>query len=222
MGRSVGGRVYFYRFPWKNGEMFDQSSGNPIERSSGTGSEEFGAGPETDYFRDPASAHVIASAPFIYEELSGDFTMTARVEPQFSATYDAGGLLLMVDDEHWLKLAYENTDIGYPAIVSVATNGRSDDCNGEKWSTGSVLLRMSRKGGALGCYYGKSVGTLKMKRLLRVPGLPTTEDSGGAIVSTGPLRIGLTVQSPKGSGTRARFTEIELRSVGVEDMRRGV
>ena len=190
--------------------MFEQTIGEPLDRRSGSESESFGAGAKTDYFRDPASDNVIASAPFVYDEVAGDFTLTVRVEPSFSSTYDAGAILLMSDEEQWLKFAYELTDIGYPAAVSVVTRGRSDDCNGEPWRSGSVLYRLSRRGSAVGCYYGERARDLKMHRLLTVPGEPSAS-----------LRLGLSVQSPTGEGCRCSFSEISFEPRPVSDMRRG-
>lgn len=192
--------------------MFDKVVGDPLERRRESGSERFVAGPGTDYFRDPTSEGVIENAPFVYEELLDDFTLTVRVSPRFQGTYDAGALLLIAGEGEWLKLAYENTDLGYPAIVSVVTRGRSDDCNGEGWPSGSVILRLSRSGDAVGCYYGDSREGLKMHRLLRIPG------PGGSA----PVRVGLSVQSPKGAGTEASFSEIDLQRVAVADMRKGL
>lgn len=191
--------------------MFDNSRGKPLNREFDNSSERFGAGAKTDFFRDPASAHEIASAPFVYQEITGDFTITVRLEPEFHSNYDAGAILVMSGEDQWLKFAYELTDLGYPAIVSVVTRGRSDDCNGEPWHSGSVVYRMSRRGTAVGCYYGEDEASLKMHRLLTVPGDPAA-----------PLKVGLTVQSPTGEGAQCGFSEIRLEPSSVADMRRGV
>ena len=185
--------------------------GSPLRREDDGSTVIFGAEGKTDFFRDPASETVIANAPFIYEEIVGDFTLTVTVSPRFASTYDAGAILLFAAGDEWLKLAYENTDLGYPAIVSVATRGKSDDCNGEPWSAGTVTLRMSRRGNTVGCYYGESEEALKMHRLLIVPGEGSDR----------PIRLGLSVQSPTGEGCRASFEAIRLERRPVADMRKG-
>jgi regulation of enolase protein 1 (concanavalin A-like superfamily) len=38
--------------------------------------------------------------------------------------------MVWADSDHWAKLCFESTDFGTRAIVSVVTNGVSDDANG--------------------------------------------------------------------------------------------
>jgi regulation of enolase protein 1 (concanavalin A-like superfamily) len=66
-----------------------------------------GAGPETDWFADPATGALKVSAPALLGSASGDFSLAARVQVAFAATYDAGALVLWRDDRTWAKLCFE-------------------------------------------------------------------------------------------------------------------
>lgn len=191
--------------------MFADWIGKPVDPEVEESRVVFGAAGKSDYFRDPASETVIGNAPYFWREAPRAFTLTALVKPGFQATYDAGALFYYANEEHWSKLAYEYTDMDYPAIVSVVTRGRSDDCNGEPWPSGEVWLRVSRKEGTLGFYYSEDGKNWKMHRLLAVPG---QEHSQGL--------IGLLAQSPTGEGCRVTFDQLSWSLEAVADFRKGV
>ena len=87
------------------------------------------AGRETDLFTDPAGTMVKDDSPRLTFTPDPLFTLSAHVHVDFAATYDAGVLLLYVDAQHWAKFCFEYSPQGKPMIVSVVTNGVSDDCN---------------------------------------------------------------------------------------------
>ena len=90
------------------------------------------ATPQSDYFVEPLDGKASLNAPFYHLELPAeqDFTLQAKIQPDFHTTYDAGALMLYQAPDCWVKFAFELTDLGFPALVSVVTNGRSDDANG--------------------------------------------------------------------------------------------
>jgi hypothetical protein len=49
-------------------------------------------------------------------------------------------------DGKWIKSAFENTDLGYPPVVSVVPNGYSGDCSGERMDYMAISLQIVRKG----------------------------------------------------------------------------
>lgn len=163
-----------------------------------------------DFFIDPADGRTVANAPFVYDEQSGDFTLSAVVTPQFAATFDAGALFVWFNETTWFKLAFEYTDMGFPAVVSVVTHGYSDDANGQRLDLPSVELMVARRENLWSLHWrepGKA--PWHMKRYLRLgePGQTA--------------RVGLVVQSPTGTGCSATFSDIRtgtppenMRSVG--------
>ncbi len=93
------------------------------------------AAPHSDIFIDPGAdtelnaESMLNAATLLGVPPDGDFQLSARVSVEFASTYDAGVLLLWIDDRHWGKLCFEFSPDGEPMIVSVVTRGVSDDAN---------------------------------------------------------------------------------------------
>jgi hypothetical protein len=90
---------------------------------------------QTDWFIDPISARAVRTARYCSERRRRGLHVGGARRPQGDALFDAGGLFVYDDDDHWAKLAVEMTGAG-PTIVSVVTDF-SDDCN-------STVLGQSR------------------------------------------------------------------------------
>ena len=91
----------------------------------------------TDFFYSSESAgeegitpESLCNAPYYYTELKGDFVLKVKVSHDFVSTYDAAVVMIMKDMTCWAKSCFEKTDFGTHAVVSVVTNGESDDANG--------------------------------------------------------------------------------------------
>ncbi len=165
---------------------------------------------KTDYFEDPLSDYSMSNAPFFYREISADFTFCCTILPEFKSTYDAGAVLFYADKKQWIKFAFENTDLGYPAVVSVVTNEKSDDCNGQKIEADSITLKISRKQKVIGLYYSPNNSDWKMARLFHFP--------HGSQNST---LLGISAQSPMGNGCRVIFKNFEIKNEAIPDFRKG-
>ena len=166
---------------------------------------------QTDYFRDPASDAAAASAPFLATAVNGDFRLSARITPEFGTRYDAGCLFLFADEEHWAKLAFERTDLGHDAVVSVVTRGRSDDCNGEKIEGKSLWLQMVRSGRAVAMHYSLDGRNWRMSRLCAL------EPPAGL-----SMIAGLVAQSPVGEGCSVSFDSVQFSTTIPGDIRAGI
>lgn len=191
-------------------KKFDQYLNTLVDTAVTETTVAFSAGPGTDYFRDPASDWEIANAPAMMCTAPRDFTFSVTIAPEFGSMFDAGTIFLYSSDQYWFKFAYEMSDRDAPFIVSVATRGKSDDCNGEKLTGAPVRFRVSRKGDTYGMYYATGPDEWMMHRLLSVP-----EESAS------PFLIGLSVQSPKGPGCRAVFSDLEWQDTAISNFRFG-
>lgn len=169
------------------------------------------AAKNTDFFVDPATKHEINNAPLYVLNAEKEFTFFCKVKPHFNDVYDAGALMYYVGNTNWVKLAFEKTDLGYPAIVSVVTKGYSDDCNGEKIDLDTVWLKMSKKEKLLGLYFSVDGLEWKMHRLFKF-------DNG---VGNRESYFGLETQSPFGQGCSVEFSNLELNNRSVTDFRKG-
>ena len=141
---------------------------------------------QTDWFIDPISARPVRTEPVLAgPPPTGDFTWQAQVVLDGDAMFDAAGLFVYDDDDHWAKLAVEVTAAG-PTIVSVVTDTFSDDCNSTVLAQRSAWLRLARVGEAIALHASDSGGRLKLVRVFRP-------------ASAAP-RVGFVCQAPTGAG----------------------
>lgn len=165
----------------------------------------------SDYFIFPNGEGRKTNAPLMLTGIDNTlpFTFIAKVTPEFVSIYDAGSLFLYVDDEHWIKLAFEMDEGMNTRIVSVRTNGRSDDCNHSIIIGEDVYLKISSDGHQIGLYYSHDKEIWNMARLFD-NNMPSN------------IYIGLSSQSPTGEGCRALFKDISITDKPIKDFRMGV
>jgi len=167
------------------------------------------APPRTDLFRDPAGSEPQTAAPRLLGPVEGDFQLSARVTCTFDGAFDAGALLLWADEARWVKLALEVSPDGDPGVVSVVTDGLSDDANAFAVSGDAAWLRISRLGPS--CALHARHDDERWRFVRHFP-----------LASTSGLRAGFLAQSPAGEGATARFETIAFTPEGLADLRSGV
>ena len=162
---------------------------------------------QTDWFIDPISARPVRTAPVLVgQPPPGDFTWEAHVVLDGDAMFDAAGLYVYEDDDHWAKLAVEVTAAG-PTIVSVVTDTFSDDCNSTVLAQSSAWLRLARVGEAIAFHVSDGGGRWELVRVFR-PRSATP-------------RIGLVCQAPTGAGCTGIFDAIAFAARSLSDIRDG-
>jgi regulation of enolase protein 1 (concanavalin A-like superfamily) len=130
------------------------------------------------------------------------------VAVEFVSPFDAGALVLFADERMWAKLCFECSPQRERMVVSVVTNGVSDDCNSFNVETDHVWLRVARIGPAF-AFHASTDGVLW--RLIRHFALPI----GDAALA------GFEAQSPLGTGCRASFTNVRYDAQTLPDIRSG-
>lgn len=166
------------------------------------------ATPNSDFFVDPDSNKSVANAPFFYGEVTGDFVLKARVSHDFVSTYDACVLFAFDNERLWAKACFEYTDYGTHSVVTVMTNGRSDDANSVDIEGNEVWLQLARKGNLFGIHYSIDGKEFRMARLTNLPMGDT-------------IKVGLVAQSPMGEGGDRYFRDIELKRISLKNIRNG-
>ena len=151
-----------------------------------------------DFFRDPndgkLSNHTL---PALFTEVDNTrpFTLTAKVAPEFTAEglYNAADLLV---------------ERGNHRIVSVRTQGTSDDNNHEQVAAPAVYLKLSSDTRTLASYYSLDQKEWHMVRLYK---------------NYYPARIwvGIASQCPKSGTCNSLFESISLQQTSVSDFRIG-
>jgi uncharacterized protein len=129
----------------------------------------------------------------------GDFQFSARVTVGFASAFDAGVLLLWLDERRWAKLCFEFSPAGEPMIVSVVCRGVSDDANALVVPGRSVWLRVSRIDRTYAYHASLDGKAWQMIRVF-ILGDHTSGD-----------KIGFEGQSPTGDGCAVTFDEIRFR-----------
>jgi uncharacterized protein len=182
----------------------------PVEWNLGNGEElSILTGEETDLFTDPDGTPAKDNAPCaLFTPPDPSFRLSAKVTAEFAATYDAGALQVHAGTGHWGKLALEYSPNWKPTIVSVVTNGVSDDCNSVSLDARSIFLRISRNSRTFSFHYSIDG---KFWYLVRYFSLGDVRD----------LRIGFSAQSPIGARCRALFSEILYLPGPLSDIRNG-
>jgi len=168
------------------------------------------APPRSDIFVDPGGPESsLNAATLLGVAPDGDFQLSARVTVDFATTYDAGVLLLWVDERRWAKLCFEFSPMAEPMIVSVVCRGVADDANAFVVAGRSVQLRVSRIGPAYAFHACVDGETWQLIRYFSIDDDPVR------------ALVGFEAQSPTGEGCSVTFDEIRFVSERLAHLRDG-
>jgi regulation of enolase protein 1 (concanavalin A-like superfamily) len=160
-------------------------------------------------FVNPAGTEVVLNAPRLVFAPEGDFMLSARVTVEFGATFDAGVLLLYAGERSWAKLCFEYSPQRQPMIVSVVTQGYSDDANAYVVAGNQTFLRIARLGRAFAFHASEDGASWQLIRNFTLE--PAAQ-----------LAAGFVAQSPTGAGCTATFADIVYTPARLADLRSGV
>jgi regulation of enolase protein 1 (concanavalin A-like superfamily) len=100
---------------------------------------------KTDFWRKTFYGYVTDNGHFMHTPMMGEFTLQARVNGNYSALYDQAGLMVRLDEKHWMKCGSEIVEGKRWASV-VFTHDYSDWSTMEDLTqTGAVWWRVVRK-----------------------------------------------------------------------------
>ena len=167
----------------------------------------------SDFFNNPVPENGVLlepqkNAPFFYTDVEGDFVIRVKVKPEFAAVYDAACIMVRQDDKLWFKACYEKTDFGTIAMVSVVTNGVSDDANGCNLGADSIWLQVARVGSTFAIHYSLDGVKFDMVRIFSLP-----------MEST--VKVGIEAQCPTGQGSTHEYSELSLEKRSLPNIRAG-
>ncbi|PSW09248.1 DUF1349 domain-containing protein [Photobacterium rosenbergii] len=191
-------QALFERFEWYNPpKRVEQTSDQLLIEPQG----------ETDCIRSFEST-IADSASFYFTRLSGDFTFQAKLDCQLVGLFDAGALMVRESAECWAKICIEKCADGGISIVSVVTDGWSDDTNNEVLQSPEAYLRITRKGNMIGLHYSLDG---KQWRFVRKFGLPWSPQ----------LQVGVAAQAPRQAGCKVSVEQMSISNQPVADFRNG-
>lgn len=154
------------------------------------------AGAKTNWFISPLNGKTWDNAPMLLFVPAKDFVLIAKVSLEFRSRWDAGALVLYLNETTWAKFAFEAPQVGQPSVVSVVTRGESDDCTAMPVTGNSVYLKIAKIGPAFIFYVSNDGQSWKMTRAFRMG-------------NTDGLRVGFSAQSPTGNGSTVTFSGIQ-------------
>ena len=159
----------------------------------------------SDFWRETHYGFLRDSGHFLGMRTPPAFTCQLRIRGSYEALYDQAGLMVRVDEQHWVKAGIEVSD-GLAMLSSVRTEGRSD------WATAPF-------GGDAGDFWMRATVADAVLRLqvssdgvhwplVRLCPLPAS-----AHYWAGPMAC-----SPERGGLRVRFSDWTLGPACLKDL----
>ncbi|CDX26583.1 Regulation of enolase protein 1 [Mesorhizobium sp. ORS 3324] len=125
----------------------------PPHHAFGDGTLHVRTGKETDFWRETFYGFRRDNGHFLYRPIAGDFSAEVTVRGEYKVLYDQAGLMLRLNETHWIKAGIEYTD-GLAYFSVVVTNDTSD------WSLvgicadpNGVRIRLTRHAEAIRVQY---------------------------------------------------------------------
>lgn len=174
---------------------------------------EFRCTEKLDFFCDPNGGQLSNTIlPILLTEVDNTqpFTLTAKVTPGFTTegTYNAADLFVYANDTLWQKFAFEQDERGNHRIVTVRTQGTSDDNNHERLTVPSVYLKISSDTRTIASYYSLDQKEWQMVRLYKN-------------YYPSKIWVGIASQCPQKGECTSLFEEVSLQQTAVSDFRMG-
>jgi len=154
-------------------------------------------GENTDFWRITSYGFIRDNGHFLARPVDGEFTAQLRVRAEFKALYDQAGLMVRIDERHWIKMGVELSD-GHLMMSTVLTSDKSD------WAvmpapalTDGFWLRVTVGRGVVRAQYSADGITWPLLRLAPFPA------DGGYLV--GPMCC-----TPQRGGLAVAFSEFSV------------
>jgi len=152
---------------------------------------------KTDFWRKTFYGYVTDNGHFMHLPMMGEFTLQARVNGNYSALYDQAGLMVRLDEKHWMKCGSEFVEGKRWASV-VFTHDYSD------WSTmedllqnGPIYWRVVRKRDSLEVQCSKDGDKFLSIRQ-------------GYFPAGVEVQVGVMCAAPEGAGFDAMFDQLTI------------
>jgi regulation of enolase protein 1 (concanavalin A-like superfamily) len=160
--------------------------------------------PNTDFWCITHYGFIRHSGHFFYDTITGDFVAEVTIRGQYRDLYDQAGLMVRVDEHHWLKAGIEYID-GVQNLSAVVTHDHSD------WSRmalpqdpDALQLRLERRGETVECFYRDENSTFQPFRLTYFRNAPA-------------LQVGMMAASPDGTGFEVTFEGYAVQPVASQN-----
>lgn len=161
--------------------------------------------PQSDYWRITHYGFTVDDGPFYYTTQGGEFEVAVKITGNYKTRFDQMGLMLRIDEEHWIKSGIEYVD-GQYNFSTVVTDGHSSwsvvKLNGK---VESLWIKAIRRKDAVEIFYSLDGENYTMSNLAYLP-------------EKKPVMVGMMAASPDGDGFKALFEEFSVKHL--PDVRR--
>jgi regulation of enolase protein 1 (concanavalin A-like superfamily) len=155
---------------------------------------------KTDFWRKTFYGYINDNGHFMYLPVTGDFMFQTRVEGNYSALYDQAGLMVRLDEKHWMKCGTELVENKRWASV-VFTHDFSD------WSTMEDLTQR----GAVYWRVVRQKDSIEARCSLDGEKFVTVRQ--GYFPAQQKVMVGVMCCAPEGQGFDATFDQLVLDAI---------
>ncbi len=151
----------------------------------------------TDFWRETLYGFTRDNGHFYGFSAGSAFTAQLRVRGSYQTLYDQAGIMVRVDERHWVKAGIELSD-GRAMLSSVLTDGRSDWATGPyEHDAGDFWMRATVADGVLRLQVSADGKVWPLTRLAPFPVADT-------------YRVGPMCCTPQRAGLKVRFSDFRL------------
>jgi len=161
--------------------------------------------PESDYWRKTHYGFTVDDGPFFYTTRGGEFEVSVKISGDYKTRFDQMGLMLRIDEEHWIKTGIEYVDEVYnfsTVVTDVHSNWSVIELSGKPES---IWIKAVRKIDAVEIFYS-------------LDGIKYSMSNMAYLSDNKPVMVGMMAASPDGDGFDALFEDFTIKHL--PDIRR--
>lgn len=155
-------------------------------------------GDRTDFWQETFYGFRRDNGHAYLKPVAGDFTIEASVRGNYRELYDQAGLMLRIDERHWIKTGIELTDrmMHFSVVVTREVSDWSVIPLPDATPDDALSVRLTRHGDAVRVQYSLAGRPWRMARLAPFPALPA--------------QAGVMACSPERAGFAAAFEDVTI------------
>ncbi len=154
--------------------------------------------PLSDYWRKTHYGFTVDDGSFYYETRGGEFEVSLKITGEYKTRFDQMGLMLRIDEKHWIKTGIEYVDGVYNFSAVVTNDYSSWNVIALKGKPKSIWIKAIRKIDAVEIFYSLDGKIYHMSNLAYFP-------------ENKPAMVGMMAASPDGQGFKAIFEEFKIK-----------
>lgn len=155
---------------------------------------------QTDYWRITHYGFTVDDGPFYYSTRGGEFEVSVKITGEYKARFDQMGLMLRIDEKHWIKTGIEFVDGVYNFSTVITNEFSSWNVVALQGKPSSIWIKAIRKIDAVEIYYSLDGEKYHMSNLAYFP-------------QQKPAMVGMMAASPDGDGFKAVFEDFKIQQL---------